>query len=203
MATPRSRNDEESTMNQLRFARAARGLIAALLAGLLGSAAAAPDAHYYDGSERRAITRQPDLAAQFAPRNGRTTVQSLPGAVAVPGVGDSLTRVYRLPKTALSSPSRASAGSPVYREGDSPAGRLMALPGGVLVKFKPEWTRARIDAWIAARGWTVGRKLAMAGNWYLVDTAPGDAALTAANAIFESGEVLAASPNWWKQTVPR
>lgn len=183
-------------------ARMLRALAAAGLAACMGGALA--QAHYYDGSQARRVTLQPDLRAAFARADERRSALSAPaGAVALQGAGDSLVRIYRVPSGAERAAAQPVGGSAVYREGDSPAGRLMALPGGVLVKFKPDWSRTQVDAWVAGRGLTVTRKLAMQGNWFLLATPAGEASLHAANAIYESGEVLAASPNWWKQTVTR
>jgi hypothetical protein len=58
---------------------------------------------------------------------------------------------------------------------------------------------AQVKAWVAARGFALGQKMNLPGNWYLVTTPPGAASLTAANAMQESGAVLSATPNWWKQ----
>jgi hypothetical protein len=73
----------------------------------------------------------------------------------------------------------------------------------VLVNFEAGWTAAQVEAFAARRGLTLGQKLNLAGNWYLLNTAAGDASLQAANAIQESGAVLSASPNWWQQASPR
>lgn len=191
---------EDPTMTDFRVRAAAPVLAAALLMAGAGSAFA--DVHYYDGEQARRVTVQPDLRAEFSPGSQRRAALSATGAVPLQGIGDSLVRIYQVPATAQRT-AAPGAGSAVYREGDSPAGRLMALPGGVMVKFKPEWTRAQIDAWVSGRGLALERKLAMSGNWFLLSTPAGEASLNTANAIFESGEVLAASPNWWKQTVVR
>ena len=83
----------------------------------------------------------------------------------------------------------------------STAGLVLAI--GVLVKFKPDWTRAQIDAWVAGYGVTVERKLAIDGNWFRIQTDAGAVSLQIANAMYESGQVLAASPNWWMETKTR
>jgi hypothetical protein len=206
MTNPKTAKDHAMTASRLR--REGRALAGVVFALLLGPGWAAAGEHYYDGSQQRPITRQADLVAGFAQGARRDAVASAyAGAVALPGVGDSLVRIYRLPQVGARSTDRAAAPaaavSPVYREGNSPAGRLMALPGGVLVKFKPDWTRPQIDTWLAARGLAVERKLAMDGNWFRVGTPAGDASLKTANEIYESGAVLAAVPNWWKQTHTR
>jgi hypothetical protein len=192
------------------FERHAAALVRALalaltMLGVVAGPAVAAE-RYYDGTQARTVTPQADLRALFSHAGKAHAVQAqAAGAVAVAGVGDSLVGIYRLPKVAARSTAApmAAPGSPVYREGDSPAGRLMALPGGVMVKFKPDWSRQRIDAWLAPRGLAVVRQLAMDGNWFLIDTPAGEASLRTANAVYETGEVLAASPNWWKQTAPR
>ncbi len=180
-------------------------MLPALAAFWAASASAADGLRYYDGNEQRSITWQPDLLAEFSRGSDQRSVQALvPGAVRVAGAGDSLVRIFRVTKTSTRSANVAppAAGTWVYREGDSPAGRLMALPGGVMVKFKPAWTRAQIDAWVTGRGLVIERAMATT-SWFLLASPAGDASLALANSIFESGDVLAATPNWWKQTVAR
>lgn len=197
-----SRITQDASMKLERFRAALRALAAAGLAAGMGSALA--QAHYYDGNQARRVTLQPDLRAEFNRGDQRrTSLSAPPGAVVLQGVGDSLVRIVRVAPGSERSAGAPAAGTAVYREGDSPAGRLMALPGGVMVKFRPDWSRAQIETWLAGRGLAIERPLAMQGNWFLIATPAGDAALKTANAIFESGEVLAASPNWWKQTVTR
>lgn len=154
---------------------------------------AAQSAFYYDGSSQRALTLQPSLIAEFADRSAaatRSTTATTP-FVTLHSTSAAMTR------------SAHSQSSPVYREGHSPAGRLMALPGGVIVNFQPDWSEAQIQAWAAAGGYTLGRRLNIQGNWYTVQTAAGQVALDTANAIYQSGVVISASPNWWKHTVTR
>lgn len=170
------------------------------------SARAIEFAHYYDGSQRRSITLQTDLVAQFG--NAEERSQALKAqSPSLLVAGDSLVRVYKtshaVARGSRSPTSVADGAGAVYREGNSAAGRLMALPGGVLVKFRPDWSRQRIDAWLAERNLSVERQLEVQPNWFKVGTRSGDASLAAANEMFNSGEVLAAVPNWWKQTRPR
>lgn len=181
----------------------AGALAAAGLALAATTAAAAGPAYYYDGDRKVAILAQADLVADFSrqrstAQSATATGQALPAKVA----GDSVVRIYRASAAAAlpADGATASSRSPVFRQGGTAAGRLMALPGGVLVKFRPEWSRAQVDAWLAARGLPAGQPLAIGPGWFLVGTPAGVAALEAANTLFESGEVLSASPNWWMQT---
>ncbi len=169
------------------------------------SAGAAEPVYYYDGTQRIAIVRQPELVAEFAA--SRRTAQAAPvaGPATTPVAGDQVVRIVRV-NAASGAAAAAAPGqgqSPVYRQGSSPSGRLMALPGGVLVKFQPAWSASRINAWLAGRGLPPAQAQAIGPGWYLVPTAPGLVALETANALQESGAVLAASPNWWTETAKR
>jgi hypothetical protein len=159
--------------------------------------------YYFDGSTKRIITPQSDLQAAFdeprgvkAPATGATISETL--------ISDGFIRVYRLTTPTLRVPSTSPLRtSPVFREGTSPAGRLMALPGGVIIQFRPEWTTEQVSEWIANHGYTVRQKLNITGQWYILDSPAGLASLEMANTIHGSGDVVSATPNWWVQTVTR
>lgn len=164
-------------------------------------ALAATTAHYFDGDTQRTITLDTSLVAVITPTpeaGSSTQARSV-------GEGASPAPLVQL-QPANQSVAKGAAGthtSPVYREGNSPAGRLMALPGGVVVKFNTDWTDAQVRAWAQAKGLAVTQRLGTTSNWYLIATAPGSAALELANSLKAGGEVLAAMPNWWKQTAAR
>lgn len=187
-----------------------RSLLITAMGVVLGSgglasaqSASSPVLHYHDGGRRIGLSVEPALVADFGP--SRMTALSATGVAAPLRVaGDSTVRILRLPAgqdatAAATGPQR----SPVFRQGGTPAGRLMALPGGVLVKFNPQWSRARQNEWLAAQGLPAGQPMALGGNWARVDTAPGWAALQVANRLHATGEVLSSSPNWWTETASR
>ncbi|MCA8837808.1 MAG: hypothetical protein K8963_08170 [Proteobacteria bacterium] len=106
---------------------------------------------------------------------------------------------------------RAYADSPARQASDeryhysevfstTPGGKdFRALPGGVFVKFDPDWDRSRIDAWLADQ--EVGSYLAeqvLNNNVFMIHTPQGMEALDLANRLQETGEVLYAEPNWWR-----
>lgn len=161
----------------------------------LAFASVAQTFHYYDGGSQRTITPQPNLVANFSTA-GTTGTRSTESSTNAPFV-----TIHTV--TNGSPRSIDNSSSPVYREGGSAAGRLLALPGGIIVNFKPDWTNTQIQAWAVTKGYTLGQRLNILGNWYVVPTAAGQIALNIANAIQESGEVVSASPNWWKETVTR
>lgn len=148
---------------------------------------------YFDGGNQRAMTLEPHLLAQF-----RTV-----GAPGTRLAGSSGPFVSIVDTTQTVAQSAGGSTSPVYREGNSPAGRLMALPGGVVVNFKSEWTAAQIQAWALDGGFTLGQRMNILGNWYVIKTAAGNVSLDTANAIQRSGAVVSATPNWWIQTATR
>jgi hypothetical protein len=170
------------------------------------AAVTAPAAWYYDDGVRRPLSLEPGLIAEVGPAGEAGLEKSLPAARLVHRSG--AIAVFRAAPAevsrALTTQTRAVARvSTVYREGGTPVGRLMALPGGVVVNFKADWSEAQIRDFVAKRGLNLGARMNLAGNWYVVNTAAGEASLVAANSLQESGAVISASPNWWKETSTR
>ncbi|EJE50062.1 hypothetical protein PMI14_05348 [Acidovorax sp. CF316] len=160
-------------------------------------ALAATTAHYFDGDTQRTITLDTSQVAIITPTHEAGSTQAR-------SVGEGSAPLVQLQPANQSVAKGAGTHiSPVYREGNSPAGRLMALPGGVIVKFNADWSDAQVRAWAQAKGLTATQRLGTLGNWYIIATAPGSAALELANSLKAGGEVLAAMPNWWKQTAAR
>ncbi len=179
-------------------------LFAVWLFALPVAAAPAANPYCYDGARKLTLTPEPGLVAEFAKAGAKSAVKKAnPAAVEVKaGVGGP--RLYKVPSEIFKPRTdTGTSTSPVFRMGTSPAGRLMALPGGVIVTFKPDWSDAQARAWAADKGFAVQQRLNLTGNWYVLKTEPGLAALAAANAIHEGGEVISATPNWWKETVTR
>lgn len=180
--------------------------LAALALFILGSTAMAAGPagdYYYDGGQKRALLLDDTLVAAFG--TAVAGVKSvLPGAqTAKVNGGATIYRVQAGSYQAALGVAPGTAVSPVFHDGGSPAGRLMALPGGVLVNFKPDWTAQQVNDWAAAKGFAVDKKLAIGENWYLIKSAAGLASLDLANQIQLSGEVVSASPNWWKEAATR
>lgn len=188
--------------NNVRFTtlfRWAANTSISLIIAALSFNVAAETMHYYDEGSQRTIKLQPGLVAEFA--------ANAPAQKQARSTGSTNSKAFVTIRKNTSPTSRAAGSktnqSPVFREGDSPAGRLMALPGGVIVNFKPDWTDDQVRLWTTAHGYLIKQKLNILGNWYIIDSPPGLASLQTANEIQETGEVVSASPNWWKQTVTR
>lgn len=182
--------------------------VALCVAGALGTAHAAdaPAAQplrYFDGGAVRTITLDPAWVAEI---HAPTAASSQPQAKAA---GSAPVASFAAPLVALRPASqpvaRGALGvvSPVFREGDSPAGRLMALPGGVLIKVPASWGEAEVSQWASGQNLAKPQRMGSGGNWYLIATRPGLPALELANTLQQAGDVVFASPNWWKQTASR
>ncbi len=172
--------------------------IGILIATLSFNVNAETTTHYYDGSTQHTIKLQPNLVAEFA-SNASAQTRSTENANAK----RPFVTIRKNAPLASRATGSAASQSPVFREGNSPAGRLMALPGGVIVNFKPDWTDDQVHLWAKAHSYVIKQKLNILGNWYIIDTPPGLISLQTANDIHETGEVISASPNWWKQTATR
>ena len=92
-------------------------------------------------------------------------------------------------------------GLPVFL---SDSGRLMTLPGGVLIVLDESWDSEDTDRFFADNGIALHRvsRLELT-NGFLVDTEPGFASLDLANALAVQTGVELSSPNWWTEQVPR
>ena len=180
----------------------ALALVACSTVGSGAGAAPPTGTYYYQDGVRQPVVEVPGLVATTSADGAESVKAALPGAEVVLSAGS--TTIFKSSSTEVDQALKRTARttvqvSPVYREGTSAAGRLMTLPGGAVVSFKADWTEAQVKSWVAARGFALGQKMNLPGNWYLVTTPPGAASLTAANAMQESGAVLSATPNWWKQ----
>lgn len=201
----------------------AAGLFATLCAGLLFSMAtvAGPGGensgpyetltgsrYWYDGDLRRTVWVDADLSAEFtsptADGHGDTAPgldQPMPAPVRQAGIRfwkvGQATRPDEVAVRLSASPLRRF--SPVFRDTPSGGGPMRALPGGVIVYLDPNLPPAEIDAWLIRYSPNVVRRLPIGPHVYLIDTPPGLESLETANRIHESGEVIAATPNWWTE----
>ena len=143
----------------------------------------------------------PDLIAEFgytresnvkniAPN--AQTIKASSGAVRIWQISGE-TGAQAMQKTRAAYP--AGKYSPVFRDG----GRLRALPGNIIVRFKSEWTETTCNNWLETQQLTLVNKLNAGNNTYVIKTEPGLAALTLANRIHQSGDVVFAHPNWWTE----
>jgi hypothetical protein len=103
----------------------------------------------------------------------------------------------------LSSANQPGNYSPVLHDGPTSTARMRALPGNIIVYLDPAWDGAAVNAWVSKHQLEIIKKLEIGPNIYLIKTGPGLEALNTANALYKSGEVVAAFPDWWKQVTTR
>lgn len=167
---------------------------------------------WYDGDQVRTVWLDPHLVADFnrrSPHEGMLK-RVYPNAQEVPR-GHAGMRLWRadprigaLPTLRrLKELAPGARYSPVLRDGPTEDAPLRALPGNVIVYFDPGWDEAVVNAWVQARGLEVEARLEIGRNAYVLATGPGLEALETANALYASGEVVAAFPDWWRELVPR
>lgn len=141
-----------------------------------------------DGGRTRKVYLQADLVVS---RSGAIALKGSAGGGRIP-IGDD--PAFR------TSGSRAEEPLPVFR---SPSGRLMTLPGGVLVIFEDTWTKAEIEAFFAARGISPNElsPLGELPKGFVVATEPGFPSLELANALAKEPGLKVASPNWLRYDI--
>lgn len=168
---------------------------------------AAQSYHWYDGNEQRTVYLDATMIADFNPQSDVAT-KAAQGASLSKGrkVGGAM--LWKLDSSTAKSSLNVSkslvqkgAYSPVFRS--SKAGSARALPGGVIVQFASDWDETRIEQWVSDQGQSIESKATFGTNFYILATQSGMVSLETANRLYETGDVLLASPNWWKEVNKR
>lgn len=160
---------------------------------------------WYDGVQRKTIWLDPNLLAEFDPKPADHPQVTALAASATPLKNGHAMRLWRL-KPGISAKAaeqqlrqQLPAGkiSPVWHDGASTTSRKRALPGNIIVHLNPDWDTQQVNQWFRQHSLVVVKPLPIGPNIFVVKTDPGLAALDKANALYLSGEVVAAYPNWW------
>jgi hypothetical protein len=80
---------------------------------------------------------------------------------------------------------------------------MRALPGNIIVYLDPQWGEAAVRNWLSSHKLEIVKKLEIGPNIYVIKTGLGLEALDTANALYRSGEVKAAFPDWWQEVAIR
>ena len=107
-----------------------------------------------------------------------------------------------VPREAGSDASGGSGSEVVFA---SESGSFMTLPGGVIVVFERELSKAEAEVFFGEVGVSMAdvSKLDSLPNGWFVDTAPGLDAINLANTIADQDGVLLSSPNWKMDVAPQ
>ena len=173
----------------------------------VASATAATQAmRYYDGQRWREVWVNDREVVEFVRPGQVSASRSLAPAATLLVEGRGV-RIWRLdqvgaPLTLSRSLAPAQQLSPVFHL--SPAGgSRLALSGNIIVRFKPEWSAEQIQAWLATQNLAQVKVLSGMVATYVLSVGNGLDALARANAIQESGEVVYAMPEWWREVSKR
>lgn len=167
---------------------------------------------WYDGDREQQVWLNPQVVAEFNPGpQAESSIKSAdPAANIVPTKHkQDAVRFWKLSGAAetaiqgLKSIHPQGNYSAVLHDGPSSTGRMRALPGNIIVYLDPQWNRAAVSNWISANKLEIVKKLEIGPNIYVIKTGPGLKALETANALYLSGEVKAAFPDWWQEVATR
>lgn len=166
---------------------------------------------WYDGDREQKIWLNPQLVADFSQGAGKQTtlganVAATPVQTRHPQAGVRMWKLGGVSATAssaaiqsLQASQPAGKYSPVFHDGASNSASMRALPGNIIVYLDPAWDASAVDAWLKSKKLEVVKKLEIGTNIFVLKTGPGLEALDTANALYKSGEVKAAFPDWWQE----
>ena len=167
---------------------------------------------WYDGDREQQVWLNPQIVAEFNP--GAQGVSAMKHANAGARVvatkhQQASIRLWQLDSAAETAVSSLRSSHPqgkysaVLHDGPSSGGRMRALPGNVIVYLNPQWQQEEVSNWLNTRKLAIVKKLEIGTNIYVIKSGPGLEALTTANTLYQSGEVLAAFPDWWQEVATR
>lgn len=167
---------------------------------------------YRDGSRKTRVWRNPRVLLEFRQPQGGAGTPASPATPTPPVEGaelvrtDRFTRVWKLPEGSDAQEvadnlqvTETGDYSPAFHAAPSSASSMRGLPGGVIVQFPKDWDAERVDAWAKDHELGALAKMTIVPNWFTFETAPGLASLEVANRLYATGEVLVATPNWWRE----
>ncbi len=158
---------------------------------------------YYDGQRWRDVWVNDREVVEFIAPGQQGAARAITSAATLLVEGRGV-RIWRLAPQAggavtLSrrvAPERSL--SPVFHLSPTGGSRL-ALSGNMVIRFKPEWSEAQIQTWLTTQGLTQLKVFSGLPATYVVRGGNGVDALLRANALQESGEVVYAMPEWWRE----
>lgn len=166
---------------------------------------------WHNGDREETVWLNPGLLAEFNSGESSRSAVKAKYPEAIKAVRKGAIQIWELggdvnSETATRQLKIAAPGgsfSPVFHDSGTPAGRMRALPGGVIVYLNPEWEPGAVDDWVERMGLEIVQRLAIGKNILVVNTGPGIEALETANRLHGTEGVVSASPNWWIEMATR
>ncbi len=162
---------------------------------------------WYDGNQKRSVWVNPSLMAEFnMPTEGTTAVKS--SSTSNVKTQMPFVRFIKIKTDASTLQTERkiqgkSQLSPVLHNVASTTGTKRALPGNVIVQMQRDWSQEKIENWFKKHNLTAIKPLTFAPNAFLIQSKAGLESLNLANKLYETGDVVLASPNWWQERVKR
>ena len=159
--------------------------------------------YWYDGKEKKRIVLERERWVEFGGAHSRE-----PSAQKKQWLEKRFgeIRVYRFPVHSgqsksvsnFSAKQSAADDGTQYSELFKGRGGVKALPGGIIISFKTDWSEQKIKEWALQHNVRINKSLIKQLNLWLIDSPSGIKTLELANKITEQGEVNYATPNWWR-----
>lgn len=86
--------------------------------------------------------------------------------------------------------------SPIYQTSPNSDATRMALTGNIIIHFMVDWTKQQVTDFMSGYETGGGIKLPIGKNIYLFQSETVSDSLALANAIYKSGKVIEAYPDW-------
>jgi hypothetical protein len=167
---------------------------------------------WYDGNRQETVWLNPQVVAEFSPGKQSAASAKSVDANAKPlsaKYSKGSVRLWQMNNSgdvalrSLTTNNPVGKYSPVFHTSSNTSGSMRALPGNIIVYLNPTWDATTVANWIKSKKLEVIKKLEIGPNIYVIKTDPGMAALETANALYLSGEVSAAFPDWWQEVSNR
>lgn len=167
---------------------------------------------WYDGDREQQVWLNPQLVAEFnpGPQSEKTVKSVISSAKILPSKHKQAgIRLWQMDNSTGAATRNLKAKNPqgkysaILHDGPSSGTRMRALPGNIIVYLDPKWNEAAVSNWLSAHKLEVVKKLEIGPNIYVIKTGAGLEALETANALYRSGEVKAAFPDWWQEVTTR
>ncbi len=161
---------------------------------------------WYDGNQKRSVWVNPHIMAEFSTPTKEATIKSSTTSnvkTPMPFVRFIEIKTDTNSLQAVKQSPEKSQLSPVLHNVASTTGTKRALPGNVIIQMNPDWSQEKIENWFKKYNLTAIKPLTFAPNAFLIQSKAGLESLNLANKLYETGDVILASPNWWQERATR
>lgn len=157
--------------------------------------------YYNDGGVKRKIVVSDEFVAQ-RPTPGGVSARSGTTSSGAVVTGNAVVEIIR--KTSIGSGGTGTRSTTTSSSDESMPvfvaenGVLMAVPGGLLIKFKPNLTQATITSWLSSKGLNLKEVISLKNSkYYHVASPAGIASLELVSQLESDSLIKEVKPNFW------